>query len=236
MQSARTHGSCTRTSGQHYFSRLLVKAGGGTAIFDVRVTDLENNTQHRTFLLLESENMSKETQEDLLKDQCKSVKKSKSFQTLICKRCCNDYITMLQKVSIGTWGPATNEASSNRELCNLVDSLKVMASKWTLDGVEIFFFVDNTTTSKAAFFNRSSSSKSLFNLILKVRKLKMHEKCKVHICHVHVAGTKMITQGSDGLSRGTNLTKGAMKGNGMQPFVPIHLGSLERSLNLEGWT
>ena len=57
-------------------------------------------------------------------------------------------------------------------------------------------------------------------------------QCKIHF--VHVAGTRMITQGADGLSRG-NLTKGVMGGWNMGDFVPLHRGALERSNQLEGW-
>ena len=133
----------------------------------------------------------------------------------------------------GTWGKDKDDESSNlRELANLADSLAAMAEEGTLEGVEVFFFTDNTT-AEGAFFNGSSKAESLFKLVLEIKKLEMTHECKIHICHV--AGTRMIEQGSDGLSRG-NLTEGAMKGKPIRSFVPIHLGALERQIvTVEGW-
>jgi hypothetical protein len=44
----------------------------------------------------------------------------------------------------------------------------------------------------------------------------------------------MITQGSDGLSRG-NLSEGVMRGEEMTSFIPLHLSALERSEALKVW-
>ena len=46
-------------------------------------------------------------------------------------------------------------------------------------------------------------------------------KCKTQIHLVHVAGMRMIVQGSDGLSRG-NISKGVMKGTAMDDFIPLN--------------
>jgi hypothetical protein len=51
---------------------------------------------------------------------------------------------------------------------------------------------------------------------------------------IHIAGTRMIAQGTDGLSRGDFL-EGVMKGEEFFSFVPLHLSALERSPELEGW-
>ena len=55
---------------------------------------------------------------------------------------------------------------------------------------------------------------------------------RFHLCHV--SGTRMIAQGSDGLSRG-NLSVGVMAGKSMLNFVPLHLGALARFPKLKGW-
>ena len=55
---------------------------------------------------------------------------------------------------------------------------------------------------------------------------------KLHL--IHVAGTRMIFQGSDGLSRG-NMSEGVMKGQSMLSFVPLHKSAIEVQSNLEGW-
>jgi hypothetical protein len=52
---------------------------------------------------------------------------------------------------------------------------------------------------------------------------------------IHVAGTRMIGQGLDGLSRG-NLTEGAvMTGHSMTSYVPLSKTALEQSKDLEPW-
>jgi hypothetical protein len=51
---------------------------------------------------------------------------------------------------------------------------------------------------------------------------------------VHVAGTRMIEQGTDGLSRG-DMLEGVMRGDGMLKHVPLHLDALERFPPLRDW-
>ena len=132
----------------------------------------------------------------------------------------------------GTWGPSMENSSSNlRELKNLVDTLKTMAARGELKGIEMFLFTDNST-AESAFYTGGSSSETLFNLILELRKLEMKEQCKIILCHC--SGTRMIEQGSDGLSRG-NLSEGVMKGISMGHFVPLHLNPFERCDKLKPW-
>lgn len=132
----------------------------------------------------------------------------------------------------GTWGTEMNESSSNfRELKNLVDTLEQMGSNDELQGVEMFLFTDNST-SEYAFYKGSSTSKKLFDLVLRLRRLEMSKGCSFHI--FHVSGKRMIAQGTDGLSRG-DMTEGVMTGMTMQTFVPIHLDALERSPGVEDW-
>ena len=52
---------------------------------------------------------------------------------------------------------------------------------------------------------------------------------KLHI--FHVAGTRMIAQGTDGVSRGY-LALGVMAGEAMTAFIPIHLSAVDRSPDL----
>ena len=56
--------------------------------------------------------------------------------------------------------------------------------------------------------------------------------CSVHI--IHVAGTKMIEQGTDGLSRG-DLLEGVLNGKRMLSFIPLHLSALDREPTLKEW-
>ena len=59
-----------------------------------------------------------------------------------------------------------------------------------------------------------------------------NQGCLIRLCHV--AGTRMIAQGSDGLSRG-NLTEGVMAGRRICEFIPLHLNALERHPPLLHW-
>lgn len=132
----------------------------------------------------------------------------------------------------GRWGQEMDGSSSNlRELQNLVETLEDMQKGKELDGVEMFLFTDNST-AEAAYYKGSSSSEWLFNLVVRLSVLEMAANCKIHI--VHVAGTRMIAQGADGLSRGA-LTEGVMKGETMRSFVPLHQSALQRDQKLKPW-
>jgi hypothetical protein len=126
----------------------------------------------------------------------------------------------------------TKERSSNyRELKNLVEALEESFNKGWLDDREIFMFTDNST-AESAYFKGTSSSELLFALVLRLRKVEMSGKCMIHL--VHVAGTRMIWQGTDGLSRGDR-NAGVMAGASMLSFVPLHLSALERSEKILPW-
>jgi hypothetical protein len=130
----------------------------------------------------------------------------------------------------GVWGPEEEDKSSNfKEFNNLVVGLEDMGVKGELEGKEIFVFTDNAVTEAIAA-KGSSSSPLLFDLVVRLYKLNMRAKCKIQF--IHVAGTRMIDQGTDGLSRG-NMLEGVMKGKRMLDFIPIHKSALDRSPDLE---
>lgn len=132
----------------------------------------------------------------------------------------------------GVWGWTVWEGSSNRrELTNLVETLEWEAAQGRLHGCEVFLFTDNSM-SEAAFIKGTSSSLLLFNLVLRLRILKVELHCMLHV--VHVAGTRVIGQGSDGPSRG-DLTEDVTTGRLMISYVPLSQSALERSDNLESW-
>ena len=132
----------------------------------------------------------------------------------------------------GLWGSDTQEESSNyRELENLAETLEAEAEENKLQGFEIFLLTDNST-AELAFFKGTSSSQKLFNIIVRLRRLEFHHKCKIHF--VHVAGSRMIAQGTDGLSRG-DLGEGVMRGSAMLSFVPLHKSASDRSEALVDW-
>ena len=51
---------------------------------------------------------------------------------------------------------------------------------------------------------------------------------------IHIAGSRMIEQSTDGGSRG-DLNQGVMARMAMLDYVPLHLGALERAAGVEGW-
>ena len=78
----------------------------------------------------------------------------------------------------------------------------------------------------------SSVSRSLYELVVRVFKLEMSYRCNISC--IHVAGTRMIAQGTDGLSRG-EMYEGVMNSQSMLSFVPLHLSALARSPALVEW-
>jgi len=118
-----------------------------------------------------------------------------------------------------------------REGRNLKDGIAKMANDEGLEGREIFMFTDNST-AEAAFYRGSSSASQMYNLVVELKELEMRHNCRLHI--IHVAGTRMIDQGADGLSRGS-LTEGVMQGKDMLSFIPINLSAKERSPTLKDW-
>ena len=132
----------------------------------------------------------------------------------------------------GTWGSDGEDKSSNfRELENLAQCLEEEIKKGVLHGAEIFIFTDNST-AESGYYKGTSSSKPLFEIVLRLRKLEFAAGVKIHF--IHVAGSRMIEQGTDGLSRG-DLGEGVMKGAKMLEFVPLHLTAFDRSERLKHW-
>jgi hypothetical protein len=132
----------------------------------------------------------------------------------------------------GTWSRTMREESSNyREFKNLVEMIEKHVEDGTLKGHELFMFTDNST-AESAFFKGTSSSEKLFELVLRLRKIEMAGSLFIHL--VHVAGTRMIWSGVDGLSRGDH-NAGIMAGEEMLSFVPLAQSAAERSSRLLPW-
>ena len=132
----------------------------------------------------------------------------------------------------GHWCCENGEASSNyRELLNLVEGLEAMIARGELTGAEIWLFTDNST-AESVFYKGNSTSKTLFNLVLRLRRVQMEGDLRLHV--IHVAGKRMIVQGTDGGSRG-DLNQGVMAGENMLGFVPLHLSAMDRSGSVERW-
>jgi hypothetical protein len=136
---------------------------------------------------------------------------------------------------LGVWGADAEDSSSNfRELRNLTDAIELGVQSGRLQDCELFIFTDNTT-AEAAYYKGNSDNRALFELVVRLRRLDMAGGLRLHI--THIAGTRMIASGVDGLSRG-NLTEGLL----LQPtpasfssFVPLHMSAIQRSPALLPW-
>jgi hypothetical protein len=133
----------------------------------------------------------------------------------------------------GLWDDKAAEQSSNwREFYNQVLGVERGLEKGTITkGTELFLFTDNFVTERA-YFSGTSKSKTLFELILRLQHLEMKGELFVHL--IWVAGTRMIEQGTDGVSRG-DLVNGVMGGKAMLDFVPLNLGVYQRAPDLVEW-
>jgi hypothetical protein len=92
-------------------------------------------------------------------------------------------------------------SSSNiREALNLLLKLEGLVDANKLPpGTEVFMFTDNFVTERA-FWRGNSKGKDLFEVVFRLRVLEMKGALFLHI--IWAAGTRMIEQGTDGLSRG----------------------------------
>jgi hypothetical protein len=151
----------------------------------------------------------------------------------------------------GIWGDDLQSQSSNyRELFNLTEAMEehvatlrfphlthlvqtlestVNQESWA--AAEIFLFTDNAV-AESAFYKGSSSSRPLFELILRLRKLELAYSLSLHI--IHVSGLRMQAQGTDHLSRGI-LHSGVLSGASMLDFIPLHLSATDRSKTIVPW-
>jgi len=80
-----------------------------------------------------------------------------------------------------------------------VDAISEWVMSETSPGLELFLFTDNLV-AESAFYRGTSSNPLLFNLIIHLKKLELQYSLNLHT--VHIAGTRMMEQGTDGLSRG----------------------------------
>jgi hypothetical protein len=125
----------------------------------------------------------------------------------------------------GIWGKDAEDQNSNYcKLRNLVKTVEEVAKEGYLKGGELWLFTNNVT-AEGCFFRGGSSSKLLHELVLRLRKTELEYDFTLHM--VHVAGTRMIAQGTDGLSRGIFL-EGVMRGEDMLAFVDLSQTAVER--------
>jgi hypothetical protein len=106
----------------------------------------------------------------------------------------------------GKWVPIVYKFSSNwKELMTLKLSLLHIQKEdaGSIQGTTVFYFTDNSSVYWIAS-SGASSSPALHKLIEEIRALELELDCTLQV--VHVPGYIMITQGTDGLSRGVWMT------------------------------
>jgi hypothetical protein len=102
----------------------------------------------------------------------------------------------------GRWNPIVYKFSSNwKELSTLKLSLCRIKEEDadSVRGTTVFYFTDNSTSYWIAA-SGSSGSPALHKLIEEIRLLELELGCTLQV--IHVPGIIMISQGTDGLSRG----------------------------------
>ena len=141
------------------------------------------------------------------------------------------------KYRIGTWVSDEGGNLSNwRELENLVSSMEDAGKKGWLWGATVLLATDNEVAERALYKGNSTDLK-LFYLVVRLKKLELIFGCSLLI--THAAGTRMIAQGTNGISRGS-LNAGVSIGESMLDHCPWARTALEvlPTLHscLEEWT
>ena len=72
----------------------------------------------------------------------------------------------------------------------------------------------------------------MFEIVIRLYQVHIRDESILHV--IHIAGTRMIESGIDGISRGDNLG-GMMRGMNPLQLVPLYQGSVVRSDRLELW-
>jgi len=131
----------------------------------------------------------------------------------------------------GFWCPKVGvKSSNNREFRNLIIAVMQLHEDVGLEGLEIWLFTDNKV-SEMVFWKGSSENKDLFEMMLELRTFCLEHGAILHL--VHCAGTRMIAQGTDGLSRGELHMENLL--NRELQVVPLHLGAFDRSPGVLDW-
>ena len=141
--------------------------------------------------------------------------------------------SFLTKDRIRVWNETISSRSSNyQEFRNFLVAFKREGDAGRLANSFVIFWTDNSTV-EAALYKGTSDIHFLLKIIIEFHSLLMKYGGQAFISHV--AGTRMIAQGGDGLSRGA-LNRGVMRVDDYLSFIPFHLSALEREPKLVDWT
>ena len=101
---------------------------------------------------------------------------------------------------MGVWGARSKTNTSNwKELRTIQEALEQEVGKDRVRHHTVFYFPDNLV-SYYVIQGGSSRTPALQKLVLRIKELEQELGCHFEV--VHVPGTMMIWQGTDGLSRG----------------------------------
>jgi hypothetical protein len=112
-----------------------------------------------------------------------------------------------------------------------VNALIRAGQEGLLDGCEVFMDTYNKS-AEGPYFRESARSRALFDLIVTLYKLQMKHDFIINV--IWIASTRMIQQGTGGLSRGDE-NGTSTSGVAISGMVPLHLGCCERSPLLLDW-
>ena len=133
---------------------------------------------------------------------------------------------------IGTWSSREANNSSNwREFANLVEEVERAGEKGWLNGTVLVLATDIEVV-EATIYKGNLSSPLLFDLVLRLKTVQLRYSCQLIV--TQVAGTRMISQGTDGVSRGS-LQEGVAAGEKMLKHCPWNKSALETSKQLISW-
>ena len=136
------------------------------------------------------------------------------------------------KYRIGTWSSQESQNSSNwREFENLVESVENLGEEEKLQGSQVVLATDNQVV-ESALYKGNSSSQKLYELVVRLRTVELRHSA--HLFITHVAGTRMMSQGTDAVSRGC-LNTGVAVGESMVNFCPWAKGACDVSPSLVNW-
>lgn len=133
----------------------------------------------------------------------------------------------------GNWdGHHKDDHSNVKELTNLVIAVENAYAKGLLVNAELFLCTDNFVAESTYYKGGSNKNSKLNGLIFRLWNLQMKGNFRLHV--IHIAGTRMIESGIDGLSRGDK-AEGIALGKDVLQYVPLNLFPFDRSLRLLPW-
>jgi hypothetical protein len=97
---------------------------------------------------------------------------------------------------------------------------------------QIFFLFTDNQAAEGAYYRVTSPSRALFDLVATLYKLQMKFYLVLRV--IWIAGTRMIHQGIDGLSRGGEMGPDT-QGLSLVGVAPLHLGILDQSPQVLEW-